>query len=118
MVLLNSEEIQMKDFKIKPEVEAKLRELVHAMHGICVENGIPYMAAFISEDDAQKTGQVLSAYCDSDETPAPNNLIAAIEIFKAKDIPDGFVMALAALNSNGGECDCEECRAERAAAAH
>lgn len=108
----------MKDFKIKPEVEAKLRELVHAIHGICVENGIPYMAAFISEDDAQKTGQVLSAYCDSDETPAPNNMVAAIEIFKAVDVPTELVAALIERNRNGGECNCEECRAERAAAAH
>lgn len=107
----------MQDFKIKPEVEAKLRELVQAIHGLCVENGVPYMAGFITEDNEQKTGQVLSAYCNSDETPAPKNLISAIEIFKL-DIPFEFVMALIARSKSGGECDCEECRAARAASAH
>lgn len=118
MVLLNCEEIKMQEFKIKPEVEEKLRELVQAIHGLCVENGVHYMAAFISEDNEKTTGQVLSAYCDSDKTPAPRNLVAAIEIFKSQNIPFEFVMALAAQNKNGGECDCEECRAVRAASAH
>lgn len=108
----------MTNFKSNPEAAAKLKAMFTEMHELCVENNIAYVAAACIEDNEQSAGISLSAYVEHDKTALPNSIIAAVEIIKMDYVPDSFVAALIEGNRNGGECDCEECRANRAAQAH
>jgi hypothetical protein len=63
----------------------------------------------------------ISAFINSDEELADNALIAGLEMLKmnGETVPYEVVDALVTKNqTDNGECDCEVCRARRAAIAH
>lgn len=108
----------MTNFKANPEAVAKLKAMFAELHELCVANNIAYVAAICTEDNDQFSALSSSAYVDSDLTPTPNAIIAAVEIIRAPDVPDELVKALRLRNIMADECDCDECRENRAAQAY
>lgn len=108
----------MKTFKATPEVAEKLKELNGQIHEICVANGLPYVSAVVLEDDGEQFHMASGGYAHAEDAPAPNKLIAALELLAGDEVDAQVAGYFIARNRNGGECPCEGCTAERQAAAH
>lgn len=111
----------MKTFKLTPEVEQKLSALITELHEVCTTNRIPYVACVVTGNDEIMQQKRISAFINSDEELADNALIAGLEMLKmnGETVPYEVVDALVTKNQmDNGECDCETCRARRAAMAH
>lgn len=111
----------MKTFKLAPEIEEKIKALVSELHDTCMKNGVPYVNCVVLSNDDVKAVKAFSCFIKTDDDLADNSLIAGAEMLKmnGSEIPDEVVAGMIAMNRvNNGECDCEECRARRAATAH
>lgn len=101
------------NFTADPEAVTKLHALTMEMQDLCVAHNIPMVVGFCIDVQDGAHGIVLSSYIDSRKTPAPMNMLGAVEMLKSQDIPEALVATLEARNK--GECDCESCRAKRMA---
>lgn len=111
----------MKNFKLAPEVEAKIKALVSELHDVCTTNNVPYVNCVVIENNDVMAVKAFSNFISTDQNLADNSLIGAAEILRmsGSQIPDEVIFGLIAMNrAESGECDCENCRARRAAMAH
>lgn len=111
----------MKNFKLAPEVEAKIKALVSELHDVCTTNDVPYVNCVVLGNDDVKTVKAFSSFISTDMDLADNSLIGASEFLKmsGSQIPDEVILGMMAMNrAESGTCDCEKCRARRAAMAH
>lgn len=111
----------MKTFKLAPEVEAKIKALVSELHDTCMANSVPYVNCVVLSNDDVKEMKAFSCFISTDQDLADNSLIAGAEMLKmsGSEIPNEVIAGLIAMNrAESGECDCEQCRARRAAIAH
>lgn len=111
----------MKLFKLAPEVEAKIKALVSELHDVCTANNVPYVNCIVLENNDTMTVKAFSNFVSTELDLADNSLIGASEFLKmsGSQIPDEVILGMIAMNrAESGECDCEKCRARRAAMAH
>jgi hypothetical protein len=97
------------NFTADPDAVSRLHQLTMEMQDICQAHNIPMVVGFCIKVEDGLHGNVLSSYIDSRKTPAPMNLVGAVEMLKAQNVPVELVEMLEARNN--GTCDCESCRA-------
>ncbi|WNY85555.1 hypothetical protein [Leclercia adecarboxylata] len=99
------------DFNADEDAVSRLHKLTMEMQDLCTAHNIPMVAGFCIEVQDGLHGIVLSSYIDSRKTPAPMNMLGAVEMLKSEHISPELVKMLEVRNNSATPCDCESCRA-------
>jgi len=99
------------DFTADEDAVSRLHKLTMEMQDLCVAHNIPMVVGFCIKVEDGLHGIVLSSYIDSRKTPAPMNMLGAVEMLKSENISPELVRMLEERNNSTIPCDCESCRA-------